>query len=263
MEPPIPSQRSRSAERSQFWFRYLLCAGVFTFGVTSSPAQAPIKVPSVAPAPGESPANAVEDPNYQSGVADNLTVGVLPEHTKELSKRAAAAFARGDWDEAREVYLEMLEAEPSNALVLTNLGSVEQRSGDLGSARKFLERATVANPELAQAWLLLGLVHFDREETNLAIGALCRAVHEDPFDARAHNYLGVVIKSIGWTTGAEEELRRAIELDPTYAGAHFNLALMYLERQPPALELAKRHYDKARNLGAKKDPLVEKRLQGK
>jgi len=205
----------------------------------------------------------VEDPNYKSGVADNLTVGVLPEHTKQLSKRAAAAFGRGDWDEAREVYLEMLEAEPSNALVLTNLGSVEQRSGDLDAARTFLEKATVAKPKLAQAWLLLGLVHFEREETNLAIAALCRAVHEDPFDPRSHNYLGVVIKSIGWTTGAEEELRRAIELDPKYAGAHFNLALMYLERQPPSLELAKHHYQLARDLGAKRDRLLEKRLEGK
>ena len=48
-----------------------------------------------------------------------------------------------------------------------------------------------------------------------------------------------------------------------YADAHFNLALMYLDRKPPALELARRHYEKAVSLGAEKDEVVEEKLKEK
>ena len=100
-------------------------------------------------------------------------------------------------------------------------------------------------------------------DTYQAVSALSRAIHEEPTDARAHNYLAVVVKKLGWLDAAEAELQRAIELKPDYANAHFNLALMLLERKPPAVALAKKHYEKAVALGAEKDELVEEKLKDK
>ena len=54
---------------------------------------------------------------------------------------------------------------------------------------------------------------------------------------------------------AVEDLARVV-----YAEAHFNLAVFYLQRTPPAVELARRHYQQALNLGAAPDPQVEKSL---
>jgi Flp pilus assembly protein TadD len=105
-------------------------------------------------------------------------------------------------------------------------------------------------------------VSYEKGDLYLALHAISRAIHEDPTDAKAHNYLAAVSKKLGWLDAAEAELQRAIELDPNYANAHFNLALMYLERKPPGLELAKRHYEKAVSLGAAKDELVEEKLKG-
>jgi Flp pilus assembly protein TadD len=70
----------------------------------------------------------------------------------------------------------------------------------------------------------------------------------------------VTVGKKGWYSAAEDEMRKAIELQPDYAEAHFNLAVFYLQRNPPAVELARRHYQKARDLGAAPDPDVEKRL---
>ena len=62
----------------------------------------------------------------------------------------------------------------------------------------------------------------------------------------------------GWSDASEQELRRAVELDPGYADANFNLAVLYLRRTPPLYELARRHYQRALDLGAARDPVIEK-----
>jgi hypothetical protein len=60
---------------------------------------------------------------------------------------------------------------------------------------------------------------------------------------------------------AEEELRRSLEIEPDDAGAHFNLAVFYLRRKPVAVELARRHYYRALDLGFEPDPALEESLK--
>ena len=196
-------------------------------------------------------------------LGDKFKDGTLPPLTTALSERAAKAFGQGKWAEARKAYEEMLREDPNNALTLANLGAVEQAAGKLKEAQDYLQRAVAINPALQQSWISLGMVSYEKGDTYLALSALSHAAHEDPSDAKPHNYLAVIVKKLGWLDAAEAELRRAIELNPEYANAHFNLALMYLERKPPALELAKRHYDKATALGAEKDEIVEQKLKDK
>jgi tetratricopeptide (TPR) repeat protein len=196
------------------------------------------------------------------GVADQNKAGSLPPLTTSLSERAAQAFGRKDWETARKLYQEMLREDPLNALTHANLAAVEQQMGNLKEAQALFSRALAINPELQQTWVAFGLVCYEKGDLYLALHAIARAIHEDPTDAKAHNYLAAVSKKLGWLDAAEAELQRAIELNPDYGNAHFNLALMYLERKPPALELAKRHYDRAVALGATRDELVEEKLKG-
>lgn len=187
-------------------------------------------------------------------------ISKLPPETQELAKAGALASADLDWQGAKEAYGKMLKVAPDHPLALSNLGAVEFRLGNIEGAIDYLDRATRAAPEIAQNWLTLGLIHYQLEKPHLALSALSRAVHEDPGDPRARNYIGVVIRSLGWNSGAETELQRAISLDPTYADAHFNLAVMYLDRTPPLLELARRHYYASLDYGSKPDQSIERKL---
>ncbi len=207
------------------------------------------------------PAQAVKENQPTAELADQKKTGQLPALTSGLADQAATAFGKQDWKTARKCYQEMLAIDPQNALTYANLGAVEQQSGRLKEAQSFFESAVSLNPQLQQTWTALGLVSYEKGDLYHAVHALSRAVHEDPTDAKAHNYLAVVVKKLGWREAAESELQRAIELNPQYTNAHFNLALMYLERTPPAIELAKRHYDKALALGAPKDELMEEKLK--
>lgn len=187
--------------------------------------------------------------------------GMLPANTSSLASKAAEAFGKRDWNAARLAYREMIETEPENALAWANLGAVEQQDGKIAEAAECFEKSVQFNHELVQSWLALGLIYSNRGDKYRAISAFSRALHEDPLDARAHNHLAIVAKDLGWTDAAEAELQRAIELNPGYGIAHFNLSLMYLDRKPPAIELARRHYTKATSLGVEKDEIVERKLK--
>ncbi len=193
--------------------------------------------------------------------ADMNKTGMLPPHTKVLGERAVAAFAKKDWPAARKAYQEMLGLDDGNALIWANLGAVEQQDGDVKRAVECFENSVKFNPRLAQSWTALGLLVQQQGDAYRAISCFARAIHEDPEDARAHNYLAITMKGLGWTDAAEAELQKAIDLKPDYGIAHFNMALMLLERRPPATELARRHYDKALTLGVAKDDVVERRLK--
>lgn len=181
----------------------------------------------------------------------------LPEELEILAKQGAMASAKQDWFRAREVYQKMIHAAPRNALAFANLGIVEYRMRNYEEARTALRRSLQLNPGISQNWITLGLVYHKEESYELAIASLARALHEDPRDPRAHLYMAVVINDYGWGPAAITELQRAIQLDPNYADAHFNLALMYLEQEPPAVELARRHYYRATDLGAAPDAEIE------
>jgi Tfp pilus assembly protein PilF len=89
---------------------------------------------------------------------------------------------------------------------------------------------------------------------------LGRAAKLDPQNPEIENYLGVTLSRKGLRTQAETALRKAILLDPNYAAAHNNLAVIYLDEQPPLVQLARWHYQKALDAGQPHNPELEKAL---
>jgi Flp pilus assembly protein TadD len=185
----------------------------------------------------------------------------VPRQLADALAEGNSAFVAKDFPAARNSYAQALAVDPGNLVALVNLGMVESQSGDPAKARELLEKAVRLRLEIPQAWLTLGTIHMDADRFPEALAALSQAALLDPSNPRVRNFLGVVIGRQGWIDGAQQELRRAVELDPAYADAHYNLAAFYLEEKPPAIELAKRHYFKARELGVEKDPAMEKVLR--
>ncbi|MEM1443348.1 MAG: tetratricopeptide repeat protein [Verrucomicrobiota bacterium] len=205
-----------------------------------------------------SPAGTVSDPSENGAT---MTVGLaegkskLPPELFEVAEEGAKAVAAQNWEKARELYLRMVNEAPENALGYANLGVAEHQLGNLLAAAGNLQRSLDINPSIAQNWQTLGIIRYERGELELAISALTRAIHEDPSDASSRLYLAAVIRNYGWIEASITELERAVEADPKFADAHYNLAVSYLELEPPRTELARRHYYFAVDLGA--EPSVE------
>lgn len=182
----------------------------------------------------------------------------IPAEARRAAAEGNAAFAQGKVRQAVRAYQEVLQLAPNNLVGLVNLGVAEYRLGDNASAEKHLKRALSLRLETGTAWLALGTMYMDQGRLNEALAALTQARLYEAQNARVHNYLGVVMNRMGWSDAAESELRSAVELDTTYRDAHYNLAIAYMDRNPPAIELAKRHYYIALQCGAPRDVSMEK-----
>lgn len=190
---------------------------------------------------------------------------LLPDNDMDAATQAAAgqaqlAFQAGKWAEASGFYTEALRRRPEDARLMAGLGVCLYREGKFDEAFAQLRRSVLRTPDEASGWTTLGLLLSERGRGYEAISALAQAVALSPKNAEAHSHLGVALARQGWFAAAEGEFRRAVELNPSFAKAQFNLALMCLERQPPAVELARRHYQAALELGAPRDSEVEGRL---
>ena len=226
------------------------CACVAALGMLAA-------LPAAPPVPKAVPAKPAM-PKSTSGPA----ITQEQQTAQQLHATAAKDFSDGNLESAKLGFQKVLAIAPENPPALINLALIAQRQQRGEDAEKFLRRVIQKDTANATAWLLLGIGAYERNELDAAHAHLAQAVLHAPHDARAHQYLGATFGRRGWYSAGEEELRRALELDPKSADAHFNLAVIYMERTPPAVELARRHYQRALDLVAQPDEKLAKRIGG-
>lgn len=182
----------------------------------------------------------------------------IPEQAVPLVAQAEKSFSQGNLTKADALYSQALVLAPDTPALLVSSAAVKTKMGRLEESRTMLRKALSLDLDNASAWQLLGMNALEQEKDREAFAFLTQATLLNDANPRAHNYLGMAAGRKGWSEASEQELRRAVELDPGYADANFNLAVLYLGRTPPLIELARRHYQRAIDLGAKHDPAIEK-----
>jgi tetratricopeptide (TPR) repeat protein len=184
----------------------------------------------------------------------------LPAGAGLYIQEAQRAFSAKDYAKAEERYQQVLKMDQNNVFTLGNLGLIQMEAGRLNDAEATLLKANSIDPNDSFVLSQLGILRFREKKIDEAIDLLSRAIEAEPKNAEAENYLGIALSEKGLRGPAENALRKAIELNPNYAVAHHNLAVVYASEQPPFLELARFHYNKARDLGHPADEVLEKML---
>jgi len=204
--------------------------------------------------------SSAESPNEGAAAARSLSTELSSEMIA-LVNQAREQFVKGNFVQAEQLYQQFLERQPSNVVALANLGVAQFRQGKLTAAQLALEKAVKIQPNDAFSLTTLGAVMIEQGRIEDAVTYLERANTSAPDDAITLNYLGVASSQLGQFGKAEQSLRRAITVRPEYAEAHFNLAVIYATAKPPSIALAKRHYEKALELGSGPDKRLASMLQ--
>jgi tetratricopeptide (TPR) repeat protein len=181
----------------------------------------------------------------------------LPPGAREMIRQAEMEH---DYAKAAETYQQILRQDENNVYVLSYLGNAQFALNELTECEKTVNRALALDPNDAASLYLLGILRYRQERLDDALNALSLSVKYNPTNAGTQNYLGCVLADKGLRPAAETAFRKALALEPDYPDANFNLALLYAEEKPPALELARLHYQRSVERGHKRSDELEKLL---
>ena len=195
--------------------------------------------------------------------AGKSSINDLPPEAAKLVVEAKAYFAAHEFDKAEQAYLEVVRKDQKSVPALANLAAIQVEDTHYAAAEINLKQALALDPESAYSLSVLGNLKFRQGKYDEALDALSRAAKLDPQNAEIQNYLGLTLSEKGLRGPAEAALRKAVQLDPEYASAHNNLAVIYITQKPPAVELARWHYQRALAAGHPKNPELEKMLEAK
>ena len=188
---------------------------------------------------------------------------VLPSGAATLVSQAERAFNEQRLDDAEKLYRQVVRMDDRNVYTLANLAAIQLEKGQLNEAEGNLQRALEEAPGDAYSLSLMGIAKFRKNQFDDALNCLSRAAQMEPNNPETQNYLGVALSQKGLRGAAETALRKAVQLSPGYASAHHNLAVVYATAQPPSVELARYHYNKAIASGHPKNDQLEKVLTRK
>jgi arylsulfatase A-like enzyme/cytochrome c-type biogenesis protein CcmH/NrfG len=135
-----------------------------------------------------------------------------------ISPRALEERRRGDPKDKIGLY---------NLLKQAGLDSVEGRIDEgIGKVRQ----ALAADPEIVEAYLMLGNMNAKAKRQNESIAAYRKALELDPDNESAAFDLALAYKDAGRTDAAEAGFNRVLELDPRDPKARYRLAEIWMER---------------------------------
>lgn len=148
-----------------------------------------------------------------------------PDNTRVKLGIADCELASDDPSDANALY-EELESDPSiHARVLQGRGIALVRLGQNAPAEKSLKDAVAADPKLWRAWNALGVLYDANHKWDDADQAYAKALALMPRSAIVNNNLGFSLLSQGKTNEALKSFQTALQIDPTLQPAQMNLRL--------------------------------------
>lgn len=147
-----------------------------------------------------------------------------------LFEQGLAAQRRGDFETAKNRYLQATYEQPRNLELWNNLGTAYRALRDLSGAEGAFRTATEIDRNFAPAWNNLGIVLAQQGRAQEAMTALQEAVRLDPANSGAKVNLAIQLHASGALADARRLLEAALRADPAMTEAHYELGRV-LEKQ--------------------------------
>lgn len=139
---------------------------------------------------------------------------------------ALALHQRGDLQQARKIYEEILQRQPGHFDALHLLGVVAAQTKQSNEALRLLGLALGVNPNHSLAQYNHGLALKELGQLPAALTSFDRSIALKPDFAPAHFERGIVLTELGRAAEALASYRRATTARPDYAEAYYNRALV-------------------------------------
>ena len=108
--------------------------------------------------------------------------------------------------------------------------------------QQLLEKAILINPELADAYFKLGVLHQSKKQTQIAVDNFKKAVDRDSHFFEAECELAIELAKLDNAEEAREHFLNSLEINPNYSKAYFHYGLLLIKVND--IEEAKNNFDK-------------------
>jgi tetratricopeptide (TPR) repeat protein len=152
-------------------------------------------------------------------------------------REALALHRQSRFDEAATAYRRVLECNPRHAQALTFLGVIAFQSNQFERALGFANGALELDPHSAATHLIQGHCFARLNQFEAAVGSYDRAIALNPDFADAHRHRADILDQLGRHLAALSSYDKALELQPDTAEIHNNRAnaLRGLQRYEAAI----------------------------
>jgi predicted TPR repeat methyltransferase len=151
----------------------------------------------------------------------------LPDNVSVLGNMGIVCRDLGDLEDALQYCLRAAEAAPEDATQLINLGAVYESLVKMEEARQCYEKALRCVPSHPKALNNLGKLLHLGGDTEKGLELIRKSVAIEPSSPLALNNLGVILSAIGDTSGAISYIERSLQLEPSNTDTMYNLAGLY------------------------------------
>jgi len=149
------------------------------------------------------------------------------DNIKDTLKKAYEFHNAKNFEEAKQLYEQILNENPNNFGANYLLGTLFAQTKNLNEAKLFLQKSLQIDPNYADANYNLGNVLTELQEISEAIIYFKKSIEINPKNADANNNLGNLFKQIGKLAEAENLYKKAIEINPNYVNAYNNLGTIF------------------------------------
>ena len=178
-----------------------------------------------------------------------------PNRAQGYHNLGSVLAAKGMVDAAAEQFRQAMQRDPLYLPAYNDLGTLYAEQGNIEQAIAEFSAAIRIDPRWVPAHYNLAMAYAARGDVTAAAGELEETLRLDPRHIDAHFNLGVTRLHQGEAAAAVERFRAVINLNPNHAMAHSVLATLYFQQQQ--YELARRHAQRAAQLGAPVERLLE------
>ncbi len=165
----------------------------------------------------------------QAQQAEQLCLRVLnaqPRQPDALNLLGLMMHAYGKLDLAIDYMQKACQAVDAQAVCQSNLAELYRQKGLLREAEQAARKAVEQDPQLLAAWSNLGIILQESGKFSASLDCLKFVASMQPSNAEVYNNLANTYMRQGDLRRSEENYQRALALRPDYAEVHSNLAFL-------------------------------------
>lgn len=143
-----------------------------------------------------------------------------------LFEKANELYSAGAYNQAEDLYRQILEAVPENPDVLCMMGLTAHAKGCFDEACEYFYKALQYTPRHVPLYFNLAVSLTAAGKPHEAINAYFEVIKLNPHIKEAYNNLGGIYESLNQPEAAEEYYRKALASDASYLEPAVNLAVL-------------------------------------